>query len=354
MKRVLISRFAAYGDHIHASHLPRLLKTKAGFDHVTFEYNLKGEAIYRHNPYIDQHLLFNIQHPLIALRPTEFMNQRYKAMLEQGNYDLFINLRDSIERGYIAMEDQPEYYRDSGYRRNKYGQQNYYDQTVEFAGFPEWKGETGDLYFTQEEEAVVQMVYGTAYAGKFVVIANLSGTSKHKLFMNAEYILKKFLERHKDAVVILTGDEDCRQHLAFTGERVVNRCGNFDGETGYPFRQAMLMAKYADMVIGAESGLMCASTLLGTPTVQLMTAASIKNHGGDFANDYSLQSPIACSPCHKGPYDYIGCPNFEHLGLAYPKCVMFQPDAVLERMEQVYRIRGNRPRHEKYAELAGI
>lgn len=345
MKRVLISRFAAFGDHIHASHLPRLLKTKAGFDFVAFEYNIKGEAIYRNNPYIDQHMMFNIQHPLVAGRTTHFMEQRNKILVEQGGYDLFIDLRNSIERGYIAMEDQADYYRDSEYRRNKFGKQNYYDQTVEFAGFPEWKGETGDIYFTHEEEDAVQMVYEAAYTGRFVVIANLSGTSKHKLFMNAELILKKFLERHKDAVVILTGDEDCRQHLAFEGERVVNRCGSFNqdgqyqGGDSYPFRQSMLMAKYADLVIGAESGLMVAANLFGAPTIQLMTAASIKNHGGDLPNDHSLQSPIQCSPCHKGPYDYLGCPTFEHLGIRYPKCVLFNTNTVLQRMEDVYRQR---------------
>jgi hypothetical protein len=101
----------------------------------------------------------------------------------------------------------------------------------------------------------------------------------------------------------------------------------------------MLMAKYASLVIGAESGLMVASTLLGAPTVQLMTAASLKNHGGDFVNDYSLQSPAPCSPCHKGPYDYIGCPKFQHLGSQYPVCVKFEPEIILARMEQVYKKR---------------
>jgi ADP-heptose:LPS heptosyltransferase len=113
----------------------------------------------------------------------------------------------------------------------------------------------------------------------------------------------------------------------------------------------MLMAKYADLVIGAESGLMVAANLFGSPTIQLMTAASIKNHGGDLPNDHSLQSPAKCSPCHKGPYDYIGCPTFEHLGLSYPKCVLFNPDTVLDRMEEVYRQRKYvaRPWAEKVA-----
>lgn len=334
MKKVLITRYAAFGDHIHASHLPRLLKQKAGFDYVAFEYNLKGASIYQNNPYIDEHLIFDPSFPPVRDYPFSFLETRWKILSKK--YDKFINLYNSIEYGYIAMEDQPEYYLGSEELRKLYGGHNYYDQTVEFAGYPEWKGEKGELYFTAEEHDIVQAIYEKAYDGKFVVMCNLSGTSKHKLFYGAEGIIKAFLDRHKDAVCILVGDEAARENISFEGERIINRAGNFDGAKHYPFRQSMLMAKYANLVIGAESGLMVASTLLGTPTVQLMTAASLKNHGGDFANDYSLQSPAPCSPCHKGPYDYIGCPKFEHLGLKYPVCIKFDPENILTKMEEVY------------------
>ena len=104
----------------------------------------------------------------------------------------------------------------------------------------------------------------------------------------------------------------------------------------YPIKQSLLMTKYANLVISGESGLPIASTLLGTPTIQLMTAASIINHGSEFPNDYSLQSPIECSPCHKGSYEYIGCSRFTYLGLLYPKCIQFNSEVVIERMNEVY------------------
>ena len=129
------------------------------------------------------------------------------------------------------------------------------------------------------------------------------------------------------------GDNACKDHLEFSGERIVNKAGV------YPIRQSMLMTKYANLVIGCESGLMVASTLLGAPTLQLMTAASITNHGGWADNDYSLQAPVHCSPCHKGPYEFIGCPTFDFMGQRYPECIKFNTETVLETMEQVYASR---------------
>lgn len=330
------------GDHIHASHLPRLLKEREGYDYVAFEYNPKGQSIYANNPFIDEHIVFDPMSKEVAGKPLSFLTKRYEQIMERREFTKHFDLYRSIEYGYIAMEDQNAYYASSEERRIKFGSRNYYDQTTVFAGFPQHVGMKGDLFFTQKEEDFVRRIFSEKYSGKFVIVCNLSGTSKHKLFYNADKIVKAFLDRHSDAVCITMGDEESRKHLDFSGHQIVNRAGvfndkgEFEGGKAYPFRQSMLMSKYSNLVIGCESGLMVAATLLGAPTVQLMTAASIKNHGGDFKNDYSLQSPAACSPCHKGPYDYIGCPKFEYLNERYPVCIKFEVETVLNRMEQVY------------------
>lgn len=321
---------------IHCSHIPRLLKEKEGFDYVAFQYNNKGIDILSKNPFIDEHIVFNPNEYPVCNFPASFLTKRNGYLVETGKFDKFIDLQDSIEYGYIAMEDMNEYYMSSKFRREKYGKQNYYDQTTEFAGYPQHKGMVGEIFFTDEEEKLVKNIYEERYKGKFVAIFNLSGSSKQKLFLNAEEIAKEFLSRHPDAVILTMGDEDCKAHLEFQGERIINRCGTFGEKLRYPFRQSMLMSKYASVVVGCESGLMVASTLFGTPTIQLMTAASIKNHGGDFPNDLSIQSPAKCSPCHKGPYEFIGCDMFKHLGVKYPICVKFKPESILNRLEEAY------------------
>ena len=258
------------------------------------------------------------------------LSKRWEALLINGNFEKHINLQYSLEYGYIAMENQPDYYRNDEYRRTKFGGHNYYDQTSLWAGYPEWVGSAGELYFLEAEENLVKGFYEEKYKDSFVLIANLSGTSKHKIFYNAEQIIKEFLARHPDAVCFTMGDQDVANNIEFKGDRIKNCAGIV------PYRQSMLMTKYANCTIGAESGLMVAATLLGCPTVQLMTAASIKNHGGDFVNDFSLQSPAKCSPCHKGPYCYIGCGTFDHLDLKYPICVKFDSNVILNQLEKTY------------------
>jgi len=300
-----------------------------GYDYVAFEYNTKGRSIHCYNPYIDEHIFFEPAEMPVALYPASYLKKRHAVVAENGKFDTVIDLDGTLERGYIAMEDMNEYYMSSAYRRKKYGVLNYYDKTTISAGFKDSIGTKGDLYFLQSEISFTEQIYKDKYADKFVIICNLSGTSKHKLFYNAETIIKEFLSRHSDAVCITMGDKLC-EDIKFEGERIINQFGV------YPFRQSMLMTKYANLVIGCESGLMVAATALGAPTIQLMTAANIKNHGGDFSNDYSLQSPCECSPCHKGPYEYIGCPTFEYLGVRYPMCIKFDINVVLNQMEKVY------------------
>lgn len=331
MKRAYVTRFGAYGDHIHCSHVPRLLKQVKKFDYIAFEYNPKGYPIHLNNPWIDEHIHYNPLHPTIKNIPVSFLIKRWQAIKEEGEFDEHISLQWSIEESYLASENSNDYYRDSAYRRKLFGELNYYDRTTLWIGLDKCLGTKGELYFTEEEENIVRGIFQRRYKDKFVIVANLSGTTKQKLFINAKEILITFLNRHQDAFVITMGDKAVKDNLEFKHNRIVTKA------TKYPFRQSMLTCKYADLVIGPESGLCVASTLLGTPTIQMMTSTGVYNHGGDAPNDYSVQADIYCSPCHKAIYEAIGCPNFHHNGVRYPKCIKsFDADLILSKMENIY------------------
>jgi ADP-heptose:LPS heptosyltransferase len=352
MKKVLITRYGAVGDHVHASHLPRALK-EMGFDYVAIECNTKGQPVWARNPFVDEIIYFEVSDLPSNLSSNFTLNRRWEMLVKQGSFTKHINLQHSLEYGYIAMEDQNEYYQSTETRRKMYGKLNYYDQTSLWAGYPELVGRKGELYFDHKLEENVKKLFERLYKDKFVVICNIAGTSKHKLFYDAEKIMKEFINRHEDVVVITTGDDSAKEY-EFKGERIVNRCGTFlnEGkEVNYTFMQSMLMCKNADCVIGCESGLMVASNALEVPTIQLMTAASILNHGGECKNDYSLQSPAKCAPCHKGPYDYIGCPKFEYKNDKFPVCIKFDKDVILNRLEEVY---ANSPKKCKDTALSAV
>ena len=331
MRKAYITRYGAFGDHLHCSHVPRLLKQVRGFDHIAFEYNPKGYAIFLNNPWIDEHIHYNPLNPTIKNIPVSFLMKRWQVMKEEEKFDEHINLQWSIEETYLASENTNDYYRDSAHRRKLFGDLNYYDRTTKWIGLDDHVGTKGELYFSDEEENIVKGIFQERYKDKFVVVANLSGTTKQKLFIDAKQILTTFLDKHKDVFVITMGDKAVKDNLEFEHERIVRKA------TRYPFRQSMLTCKYANLVIGPESGLCVASTLLGAPTIQMMTSTGVYNHGGDASNDYSIQADIYCSPCHKAIYEVIGCPNFYHNGVKYPKCVKsFDTDLILSKMDEIY------------------
>lgn len=319
MKKVLISRYGAYGDIIHMSHLPRLLKDQ-GFDQVDVEVNWKGYQLLGDNPFIDHLYLYEPQ----PGSPMWLLEKHWQIISEP--YDKFINLYQTLEYGVLAMEDTNEYYMSTQVRRNRWSNVNYYDATTIAAGYPHLQGKYQGELFNKAEEIKVVEDWMKQFEGKFVVMLNLSGTSAHKEFVQHREVADYILSNIPNSQVILTGGPDCKKE-SYEKDGVVSIVGKF------PFRQAALIAKYVNLLISCESGIGCASSMWGTPTIQMMTAANITAHCKYAKNDYSIQSPVACSPCHKGPYKYNGCPSQN----GKPKCVYFRLEQITEKIDAAYR-----------------
>jgi len=328
MKTILLFRLGAYGDMIHMSFLPRLLKGK-GYDKVDIETGIKGFRVLHGNPFIDNLGIYlseigtrecdrnTAKQPFNVTKHLEAMSYQYDEVMMLGG---------TIETSILKMENQQEYYAHDDIR-DKYRHINYYDQMAISAGFPEEVGKCkGEVYFADEEHDAVES-YMDKYKDKFTVLINVAGTSAHKQFVQAEEVAKKILDKYEDAVIITTGaPQYADKNLKHLGDRVRTIIGH------QPFRQAMLLAKHVNCVIGCESGLMVASNMWGTPTIQLMTAASLVNHCKYAENDYSLQSQAYCSPCCKGPYQYIGCPVKE----GHPLCVFFDVNKIMEKVGEIH------------------
>jgi ADP-heptose:LPS heptosyltransferase len=308
------------GDIIHMSHLPRLLKD-VGFDVVDVETNFKGYQLLSHNPFIDN---------ITAIEPERLFKGRTWLLekhwtLQREKYDHFINLYGSLEYGMLAMEGTPEYYMHQEVRNNRYAGKNYYDETTTLAGYPFLVGKyKGEVFYKDEEHTIVKD-WLKQFDGKFIVLVNLSGTGPHKRLVQAKEIVEEILAKYDDAQVILTGSKDCKI-WEFESDRVVSICGKF------PFRQALLIANYVDLVIGCESGLMVGAAMWQTPTLMLMTAADIVSHNKYNQRDLSIQSPARCSPCYKGPYQYQGCPHKN----GNPLCVYFDIEKIMEKVDFAY------------------
>ena len=329
MKKALIFRLGAYGDIIHMSFLPHLLKNK-GYDRVDVETGIKGYLLLKNNPHIDLLTVYLgelIHDPLQRKICGDHYQLRKHVEALRPKYNKIFDLGGTIESACIKMENQTEYYSHQKHR-NKYKHINFYDQTLCNADFHEEYGKwQGEIYYTDEENDVVEE-YIKKYKDKFTILLNVAGTSAHKQFAQAEELARKLLDKYEDALIITTGGPEFKdknlKHI--DDKRVRTIIGH------QPFKQATLLAKHVNCVIGCESGLMVAANMWGTPTIQLMTAASLDNHCKYAKNDHSLQSPAYCSPCLKGPYQYIGCPSKDGL----PLCVYFDIDKILEQVEVIH------------------
>ena len=322
MKTCFISRFGGLGDILHCSHLPRLIKDYYKVDHITFETNYQGYQILQNNPFIDD---------LIYIPVEKLTDNRLRKNWDycEEKYDLCFNLIYTIELAVCCNENDSRYYRDSNYRRNNFGKDTYYDVMTKACNLPDsYLGTRGQLYYSEGDHALAkEEVRKTKekYGADKLIIINLSGTSLHKKFVQAESVARKILDKYPTAIIFLTGDEHCKEQV-FSGERIISWVGKRN------IRSVALMTKYVDLTISVETGLPLVAHSWDAPCLQLLTAASYENHILGAKNAYWLQSEVPCSPCHKNPREYWGCPTDRQM----PACVWFSEDKIMEKVGEAF------------------
>ena len=338
MKTCFISRLGGAGDVLHASHLPKLIKEFYGVDSIDFETNYYGMHILTGNPYINN---------LIFIDVNKMTSNRMTKKLEHARetYDLIFDFSNTIEKAYCVNENDQKYYRSEKWRREHLGKISYYDVMTKAAGLPEfYYGTRGRLYYKQEEyEQAQQWINDKHKIYDFVVMINLSGSTLHKKFVQAESVSLKILSRYPKSLIIITGDENCREQV-FKHERVIS----YVGSKSNGFRSVALKCKYVDLNISLESGLILVAHSWDAHALQLLTAASWDNHIKYAKNAYWLQAPVLCSPCHKNPREYFGCPIQANM----PSCVYFNEDEIMKIIEDVYDKMSSKQNERRFDECS--
>lgn len=305
---------------MHCAHLPKLIKEYYGIDYLVWETNFHGMHILTGNPYINV---------LQMVDTSKMTYNRMSKNLEDARetYDMVFDLSNTIEKEYCLNENDQRYYRSDRWRRENVGKISYYDVMTKAIGLPEsYFGTRGQLYFLDSEHAnacVSVMKRKTDLNCDTSILINLSGSTLHKKFIQAESISRKILDKYQKAYIVLTGDEYCKSQV-FEHERVLNRVGIWN------FRTVALRCKYMDLNISLESGLALVAHSWDAPTLQLLTAASWDNHVKYAKNAYWLQAETACSPCHRNPREYFGCPVVDK----HPGCIYFNEDKIIEKVEE--------------------
>lgn len=321
MKKALVIRLGAFGDLIMASPLFRLLK-EDGYCTVA-NVNPRGASVLENNPYVDE-IMLHVDDSI----PNEQLGEHWKKISE--GFDRVINLSESIEKGLLKSRADEEYFWPKDFRHATCNV-NYYDRTLSLGGYPERKGLNGEIYFSQEEESWGQKIRDQ-HEGKFVVLWSLSGSSIHKFYPYGEYAGPKFLERHPDAVIFTVGEPACKL-LEWSHPRSKKRVGVWS------IRKTFAMTKFADLVIGPETGVLNAAGCFETPKVVLLSHSSHENLSKYWANCTPVEAPLShapCHPCHKMIYSVKDCPVNKAIGV--PVCMAnLDPEIVLNAMESSYQ-----------------
>lgn len=369
MKRVFLYRQGAYGDHIHMSNVVKAFHDE-GWE-ITFSYNFKGSQIHNCNPLIHHHEVFEYAQYLNKTEEDKKPIYKHLAHIKNAmkEYDKFISFQNSIEGALISPESLAEYFWPLKMRRKKNANICYYDQTMIWAGFTKEKymGRSGEIYSKTEDHEFVKKSL-SLHKDKFIILWAMRGSMWQKAVCHiAEDICNDWLKEHPETVIITTGDKFCQQWEwnSAIGETIRPDKGLGDGSATIvhrsgrmPFRQALLMTKYVDLVVTPETGLGIGAGAYGTPKIMMLTAASLKNIVGNDKNDYSLQSDAWCSPCTRAIYNTDNCPlgpgryitgknidwNHPDYGKVkqqqLPICVEFGKETILNRMEEVYANHG--------------
>lgn len=291
---------------------------------IDFYTNKNGREIIKHDPRIRRIIIHDENIPIEALESL------WRKIGEP--YDKVVNLHDLIENRVLFAYPQPEYFWPVRKRREFVGNKNYIALHIRRAGYKPKVGMILPSLCLNKEEKMKGKAWARKHKKHFKIVWGLAGSSIHKIWRYFEPCAKEFLRRHSDAWIFTVGDYGCKL-LTFSHERVQNTMF-----WEMPFRDVMVLTKYADLVIGPETGVIQAAGAFRTPLLCLLTHSSKYQVTGTFNNDYSIQAPTWCSPCHLlHKYKYIWRHTCQIGTISdIPLCCEHGMGDVLDKMEEAY------------------
>jgi len=320
-KKCLVIRYGALGDTVWMTPVLRRLH-KDGY-HVTYNTTEYSAQVLKECPWVDEFML----QPKDAVA-DEDLKEYWARLKEEGHFDRVINMSGSIEANLLKQEGTPEFDW-SHAQRHRHCNKNYQDTTMEWAGYPDCKGERPELHFTDSEHFMIRR-YLSGLGDRFIILWSMSGSSFHKTWPWTEFVVGELYKQHpKDVAVITVGDELCQMIEPHTPISIP-KAGHL------PVRGSMLMTKYVDLVVGPETGILNAAACYDTPKVIFLSHSSVENLTKYWTNTTAL-TPHGCDcyPCHRLIYQN-SCPKGKIAGS--PLCAEnVTPEMVYRAIEKYYQ-----------------
>src|SRR6266550_3816245 len=212
----------AIGDIIQSTPVFRKLK-EDGY-HVTLNCTPPAPEILKHSPYVDEYI--------VQIR------------------DYVENKGDNLKNYWLEIAKS-------------------YDKHLELAGYRAEKPK-GELFFSEQEE-ICAAGFRAKYANKFIVLWSLAGSSYHKMYPYFHLVLSELTARNPDVLVVSVGDAECKLMERMPSSRYLPRSGVWE------LRTSLVMTKWADLVIGPETGILNAAGCFPTPKITLLSHSTHEN-----------------------------------------------------------------------------
>ena len=333
MGKTLVIRYAAYGDWLYA--MPTMRRLFDDGEEVYLHTNTKGFHLFQKDDRLKELSWFE---PFTVPKDHQkgAVEGVFQALIDRIRPDTLLHLSNTIEGMGLAQREHPRYWNLSLNKRRKLlGKKPFAVMPLQLllqsekAAYKEIETKGyAPIAFTGEEIEWAEK-WRDSNMGKFVVLMPLHGTTLHKQFPQCQDWAETILQKYPLAHVYLAGDG-----------RGVNKPFGFDGRVsstiGAPIRQLVLMARYADLVIGPPTGLLTAAVMWGTPRIYLATDASVRQLTYGSQYDFSIQSNTPCSPCNRAIYNPEDCHvPVRDSGLS--ECSYnFDKEIVMSKVEFVY------------------
>jgi len=346
-KKLLVLGYRAYGDWIYS--LPAIMSLRDKYD-LYIETNSKGFELLHDDPRIKSLSIWDMSK--FSMEDWDrIVKERKEKLIAEIKPDRVIDLHKTIENSCIAESNQEEFDLPLEERRKLFGSKNFYENVFDACCvfMPDNFNKEG-VYFSEENEAWGHR-WRMKHENEFIVIVPIAGSCAHKVYPAMKQLTLKIVERYPNARIFLVGDATVKE-AQWKHERIHGTAGELS------MKQVIMMTKYADYVIGGETGVLVAAGMWGTPKTMLCTASSVYQCCKHHDNDYSLQSNAACSPCHKAIYGITDCDDIQFSGLdrvPYPKCVTgFGVEGLMGIVEKVYNKKNiyNKDYYDRFVERA--
>jgi ADP-heptose:LPS heptosyltransferase len=339
-KSVLIVRYGALGDMVQATCVFPYWSA-LGYE-ITLHCEERGWTVAKHNP----HVKYMIPHNRESVPLNELMGY-WQGM--SVDYDQLCVLTGNVVEGQLLWSSNHFMWAaGERHRRRAASKYNYCDKMIEVAGFNPIPPVRGEVYSSKFEREWAKRLIKKKLRHKYVLVWAHSGSSIHKSYAYYWHVMEALLNKWDDLVVITTGDEWCIA-LDMEHPRVINTSGLWD------FRQAMAVVPYVDCVVGPETGLLNVAGCFSTPKICLLSHSSRENLVKHWENDYSMQAPCDCSPCHR-LFRYKDDPDICPKGpLGHQICQeIFPPKDLVKQIERIRETHASRNKNGKAQKKAHI